>query len=64
MRHQETSFNFLLFRHSKFSVAFSSSSKEKVRHLIAETEKLSKFEKLLFYLELPSSNTGSDPLRQ
>ena len=53
----------MLFRHSKLSV-FSSSSKEKVCHLIAETEKLSKFEKLLFYLELPSSNTGSDPLRQ
>uniref|UniRef100_A0A0K2SVS8 Putative LOC100876563 [Megachile rotundata] n=1 Tax=Lepeophtheirus salmonis TaxID=72036 RepID=A0A0K2SVS8_LEPSM len=43
----------------------SSDSKRKVETIIQEVEKLSKFDRLLFYLELPSnqSNAPTDPLR-
>ncbi|QQP52887.1 Putative LOC100876563, partial [Caligus rogercresseyi] len=43
----------------------SSESRKKVETIIQEVEKLSKFDRLLFYLELPSnqSNTAIDPLR-
>jgi len=44
--------------------SLSSESQRKVKDLVSSIDGLSKFERLLLYLELPSTQVVGDPLRQ
>lgn len=57
-RHAKNLFN-------KFIIFCSRESIDEIRRIVRDVEKLSKLERLLLYMELPSSlSTLSDPLRQ
>lgn len=45
-------------------VSCSSESCRRVKDILEDVEKLTKFERLLLYMDLPSNNAITDPLRQ
>ena len=49
---------------SPLFLSLSHDSQSKIRDMVKEVEHLSKFERLMLYMELPSSQIVSDPLRQ